>query len=182
MNPQPPKNSKSCRLGLAVVLLATSLLPYSTSALAEDGESGVFIDEIIVTVQKRSQVIQDIPAAVTVIDGETLLARGVTTLADLQNLVPSIRLQKESASTEIYIRGVGSTLDVPMIEPPNAYNINGVYVPREVTSASFVDVERVEVLPGPQGTLYGRGAIGGVVNTVTRRPTDQVVFCFLSWT
>ena len=156
-----------------MALLATSLLQYSTSALAEDGESDVFIDEIIVTVQKRSQVIQDIPAAVTVIDGRALQVRGVATLADLQNLVPSIRLQKESASTEIYIRGVGSTLDVPMIEPPNAYNINGVYVPREVTSASFVDVERVEVLPGPQGTLYGRGAIGGVVNTVTRRPTDQ---------
>jgi iron complex outermembrane receptor protein len=95
-------------------------------------------------------------------------------LADVQNLVPSVRLQKESASTEIYIRGVGSTLDLPMIEPPNAYNINGVYVPREVTSASLVDVERMEVLPGPQGTLYGRSAIGGVINTITRRPTDKM--------
>lgn len=142
-------------------------------ALAESVEPGGFIDEIVVTVQKRSQTVQDISAAVTVIDAEALQVRGVTTLADLQNLVPSIRLQKESASTEIYIRGVGSTLDVPMIEPPNAYNINGVYVPREVTSATLVDVERVEVLPGPQGTLYGRGAIGGVVNTITRRPTDK---------
>jgi len=69
---------------------------------------------------------------------------------------------------------VGSTLDLPMIEPPNAYNINGVYIPREVTSASLFDVERIEVLPGTQGTLYGRGAIGGVVNTVLRRPTSDV--------
>jgi iron complex outermembrane receptor protein len=162
---------RPARISLAALVLL------STIAAADETETGSvaddFIDEIIVTVQKRSQAIQDIPAAVTVIDGRTLQVRGVATLADLQNLVPSIRLQKESASTEIYIRGVGSTLDVPMIEPPNAYNINGVYVPREVTSASFVDVERVEVLPGPQGTLYGRGAIGGVVNTVTRRPTDQ---------
>jgi len=158
---------------LVKVLLAASLLQVSTSAIAEGDEPGASIDEIVVTAQKRSQVIQDIAAAVTVIDGRVLQIRGVTTLADLQNLVPSIRLQKESASTEIYIRGVGSTLDVPMIEPPNAYNINGVYVPREVTSASFVDVARVEVLPGPQGTLYGRGAIGGVVNTITRRPTDK---------
>ena len=173
LNMAPPKTLKSCRAHLEVVLLAASLLQFSASAIAEGDESGAFIDEIVVTVQKRSQVIQNIAAAVTVIDGRELQARGVLTLADLQNLVPSIRLQKESASTEIYIRGVGSTLDVPMIEPPNAYNINGVYVPREVTSASFVDVARVEVLPGPQGTLYGRGAIGGVVNTITRRPTDK---------
>ena len=110
----------------------------------------------------------------TVLNRDTLSVRGITTLADVQNLVPSVRLQKESASTEIYIRGVGSTLDLPMIEPPNAYNINGIYVPREVTSASLLDVDRIEVLPGPQGTLYGRGAIGGVVNTVLARPTDEL--------
>ena len=173
----PYPKQKSGLLRLVSALLATAALQYSSNAIAEDGESGStagnLIDEIVVTVQKRSQVIQDIPAAITAIDSSTLDVRGVTTLADIQNLVPSVRLQKESASTEIYIRGVGSTLDVPMIEPPNAYNINGVYVPREVTSATLVDVERIEVLPGPQGTLYGRGAIGGVVNTITRRPTDK---------
>jgi iron complex outermembrane receptor protein len=147
-----------------------SLLLVAATASAADTEP---FDEIVVTSQKRSQTLQEIPAAVTVIGDESLEIRGVTTLADVQSLVPSVRLQKESASTEIYIRGVGSTLDVPMIEPPNAYNINGVYVPREVTSASLVDVERMEVLPGPQGTLYGRGAIGGVVNTITRRPGDE---------
>lgn len=132
------------------------------------------LDEIVVTAQKRSQLLQEIPAAITAVERETFTVRGITTLADVQNLVPSVRLQKESASTEIYIRGVGSTLDLPMIEPPNAYNINGVYVPREVTSASLVDVERMEFLPGPQGTLYGRGAIGGVVNTITQRPGDDL--------
>lgn len=131
------------------------------------------LDEIVVTAQKRSQLLQEIPAAITAVERETFTVRGITTLADVQNLVPSVRLQKESASTEIYIRGVGSTLDLPMIEPPNAYNINGVYVPREVSSATLVDVERIEVLPGPQGTLYGRGTIGGVVNTITRRPGDE---------
>lgn len=146
-----------------------------TSARAQESEALARkpFDEIVVTAQKRSQLLQDIPAAVTAIERETFVVRGITTLADVQNLVPSVRLQKESASTEIYIRGVGSTLDLPMIEPPNAYNINGVYVPREVTSASLVDIDRMEFLPGPQGTLYGRSAIGGVVNTITRRPTDE---------
>lgn len=155
--------------GLFVGLALTS----PAQAQEQSGTATGEIDEIVVTSQKRSQTLQEIPAAVTVLDENSLQDRGVTTLADVQNLIPSVRLQKESASTEIYIRGVGSTLDVPMIEPPNAYNINGIYVPREVTSATLVDVERIEVLPGPQGTLYGRGAIGGVVNTITRRPSGE---------
>ena len=146
---------------------------FPADAVSQDAEVRRPLDEIVVTAQKRTQLLQEIPAAVTAIERETFTVRGITTLADVQNLVPSVRLQKESASTEIYIRGVGSTLDLPMIEPPNAYNINGVYVPREVTSASLVEVERMEFLPGPQGTLYGRGAIGGVVNTITVRPGDQ---------
>jgi len=158
-------------------LLALLLIGLSgTSANAEQTDAAARgpLDEIIVTAQKRSQLLQDIPAAVSAIGRQTFVVRGITTLADVQNLVPSVRLQKESASTEIYIRGVGSTLDLPMIEPPNAYNINGVYVPREVTSASLIDIERMEFLPGPQGTLYGRGAIGGVINTITRRPSDEL--------
>jgi len=158
------------------VVLSILLMQFSIMVHAQDEESTARIpfDEIVVTAQKRSQLLQETPAAVTAIDRQAFIVRGITTLADVQNLVPSVRLQKESASTEIYIRGVGSTLDLPMIEPPNAYNINGVYIPREVTSASLVDVERMEVLPGPQGTLYGRGAIGGVINTITRRPTDEL--------
>ena len=154
----------------AAIVLVLLAMPAS----AEESETRRPFDEIVVTAQKRTQLLQETPAAVTAIEQETFAVRGITTLADVQNLVPSVRLQKESASTEIYIRGVGSTLDLPMIEPPNAYNINGVYVPREVTSASLVDVERMEFLPGPQGTLYGRGAIGGVVNTITERPGHEL--------
>jgi len=157
----------------AQVTACLVMVPHLASAQVGESELRRPIDEIVVTAQKRTQLLQETPAAVTAIDRATFTVRGITTLADVQNLVPSVRLQKESASTEIYIRGVGSTLDLPMIEPPNAYNINGVYVPREVTSASLVDVERMEFLPGPQGTLYGRGAIGGVINTITARPSDE---------
>jgi iron complex outermembrane receptor protein len=156
----------------ATAVVCIALAP--VDALSQESDARRPLDEVVVTAQKRTQLLQEIPAAITAIERETFTVRGITTLADVQNLVPSVRLQKESASTEIYIRGVGSTLDLPMIEPPNAYNINGVYVPREVTSASLVEVERMEFLPGPQGTLYGRGAIGGVVNTITVRPTDRL--------
>ena len=142
------------------------------SADAQEAGSQALLREIVVTAQKREQSVQDVAAAVTAVTGRALQNAGVTRLADVQNLVPSIRLQTESASTEIYIRGVGSTLDLPMIESPNAYNINGVFIPREVTSASMFDVDRIEVLPGPQGTLYGRGALGGSVNMITARPGD----------
>ena len=158
----------------AQVTVCLVMVPHLASAQVGESKSRRPIDEIVVTAQKRTQLLQETPAAVTAIDGATFTVRGISTLADLQNLVPSVRLQKESASTEIYIRGVGSTLDLPMIEPPNAYNINGVYVPREVTSASLVDVERMEFLPGPQGTLYGRGAMGGVINMITARPSDEL--------
>jgi iron complex outermembrane receptor protein len=158
---------------IKTLLTAVCLMTMAAAGLAQEHVERTPFDEIVVTAQKRTQLLQEIPAAVTAVDRDAFIVRGITTLADVQNLVPSVRLQKESASTEIYIRGVGSTLDLPMIEPPNAYNINGVYVPREVTSASLVDVERLEVLPGPQGTLYGRGAIGGVINTITQRPTNE---------
>jgi iron complex outermembrane receptor protein len=163
---------------LGRVFIAIFLLPLSAHEVAQaqtsnPADRNVF-EEIIVTSQKRAQSLQDISAAVTAVGSDSIDARGITNIADIQNLVPSIRLQKESASTEIYIRGVGSTLDFPMIEPPNAYNINGVYIPREVSSATLVDIERLEVLPGPQGTLYGRGAIGGVINTITKRPSSDL--------
>jgi iron complex outermembrane receptor protein len=159
-----------CRHG--TLLIGLCLLSLSVAAEEEQRTATEAIEEIVVTAQKRVETLQEVAAAVTVVGADAIDVRGITTLAHVQNLLPSVRLQAESASTEIYIRGVGSTLDLPMIEPPNAYNINGVYVPREVTSATLVDVERIELLPGPQGTLYGRGAIGGVVNTITTRPGD----------
>jgi len=168
------RNAVTLSTVTAALICACAPAKSSAQANVEAASERRPFDEIVVTAQKRTQLLQEIPAAVTAIESETFTVRGITTLADVQNLVPSVRLQKESASTEIYIRGVGSTLDLPMIEPPNAYNINGVYVPREVTSASLVDIQRMEFLPGPQGTLYGRGAIGGVINTITQRPTDEL--------
>jgi iron complex outermembrane receptor protein len=89
------------RRGYALYGLLLPLL-----AVAQEDQTAA-IDEIVVTSQKRSQTLQEIAAAVTVLDGTSLETRGVTTIADVQNLVPSVRMQKESASTEIYIRGVG---------------------------------------------------------------------------
>lgn len=142
------------------------------SASTDSAASGQ-LEEVIVTSTKESRSIQSVPAAITAIDADSIVSRGVTTLAAVQNLMPSVRLQTEGASTEMYIRGVGVTLDLPMIEMPTAYNINGVYIPRELASASLFDIGQVEALPGPQGTLYGRGSLGGAINVVTNRPAND---------
>ena len=158
---------------MIVGVFSTGHAQESDANTSEKKDSQNVLENIIVTAQKQSQSIQDVSAAVTAMSGDTLIGIGATELADIQSLVPSIRLQKESASTEIYIRGVGSTLDLPMIESPNNFNINGVYIPREVASASIFDINRIEVLPGPQGTLYGRSALGGAINLLTNRPENE---------
>ncbi len=157
------------RLTAAVVSLCVPL-----AALADDAGDPLRLAEIVVTAQKRSEDLQRTPAAVTVMSGEKLVSAGVTDIRGVQNLVPSVRFQAENASTEIYIRGVGSTLDLPNIEPPTAFNFNGVYIPREGNSVGLFDIERIEVLPGPQGTLYGRAALGGTVNVSFNRPGREL--------
>ena len=172
------KNRKILKLvaGLATLLALQPIQLFAEESNDSRSSARDRNDEetmIIVSSKTKGKTIQDTAAAVTAIGSNIFDTRAITDLAGIQNLIPSVRLQREGVSTEIYIRGVGSTTDFPMIEPPNAYNINGVYIPREITSATLVDVDRIEVMPGPQGTLYGRGAIGGVINMVTRRPSGD---------
>ncbi|KPJ82027.1 MAG: hypothetical protein AMJ58_02960 [Gammaproteobacteria bacterium SG8_30] len=156
------------------LVAAFVLLCAAVTALADAAGDPARLEEIVVTAQKRSEDLQRTPAAVTVMTGEVLVAAGVADIRAAQNLVPSVRFQAENASTEIYIRGIGSTLDLPNIEPPTVFNFNGVYIPREGNSVGLFDIERIEVLPGPQGTLYGRAALGGTVNVSFNRPGSEL--------
>ena len=153
--------------------VALQLLPLAAAA-ADAAGAGASLEVITVTAQKVSEDLQKTAAAITAISGDQLLAAGVHDIRAVQNLLPSVRFMAENASTELYIRGVGSTLDLPNIEPPNAFNFNGIYIPREGTSVGLFDIESVELLPGPQGTLYGRAALGGAVNVEFRRPTQEL--------
>jgi iron complex outermembrane receptor protein len=136
-------------------------------------EDADVLQEVIVTANKRAEPLQEVPAAITVLGGAALVAAGVTDIRGAEDLVPSVRFQAENASTEIYIRGVGSTLDFPQLASPNVLNFNGISVPREATSVPLYDIEQLEVLPGPQGTLYGSSALGGAVNVNFQRPTQS---------
>jgi iron complex outermembrane receptor protein len=135
--------------------------PASTDALAE----------ITVTAQKSTQNLQKADAAITAVSADTLVDANVTDLRQAQMIVPSVRFQAEGNNTQVFIRGVGANLDFANVEPNVSFNLAGVYMPREATSAAFFDVAQLEVLPGTQGTLYGRSAIGGTVNIIPTRPS-----------
>ena len=165
------QNTKlSLLLRTAIALQLCPILAVADDAAANNAG----LEVITVTAQKVREDLQKTPAAVTAISGDVLVSAGVYDIRGVQNLMPSVRFMAENASTELYIRGVGSTLDLPNIEPPNAFNFNGVYIPREGTSVGLFDIDSVELLPGPQGTLYGRAALGGAVNVEFKRPTQEL--------
>lgn len=142
-----------------------------TASAADDQGS---IEDIVVTAQKVRSTAQKTAAAITAYTGDALVAVGATDLRTAQNFIPSVRFQAQAAATEVYIRGVGSSIDSPQNEPPTSVNFNGVYVPRNATGGAFFDLDRVEVLPGPQGTLYGRSTMGGAVQISAKRPTRDL--------
>src|SRR5258708_30368856 len=139
-------------------------------ASADGASESDALAEIIVTAEKQTQNLQRTAAAVTAISADTLIEAGVGSLIEAEKLVPSVRFQAEGDNTQVFIRGVGANLDFPNVEPNVAFNFAGIYLPREADSAAFFDVQQLEILPGPQGTLYGRSAIGGTINLTPTKP------------
>jgi iron complex outermembrane receptor protein len=165
-------NHKMLKNVLTVCASTTLLAILSTKiTMADAASSGDdALAEITVTATKQTQNLQKVEAAVTVVTASTLIDQGVSELTEAQKLVPSVRFQPEQNNTQVIVRGIGSTLDEANVEPLVAFNLAGIYVPREATSAAFFDLDQVEVLPGPQGTLYGRSAAGGAINITPARP------------
>ncbi|MDZ7826406.1 MAG: TonB-dependent receptor plug domain-containing protein [Gammaproteobacteria bacterium] len=143
----------------------------STAVLAEEGASKRRIEEVIVTAERREASIQDTSISITAFDGDFLDDFGIRNQEDLQNFIPATTIQPYDAT----IRGVGRNFRNLGGDLGVATYINGVYAEDllTATAATFWDVERIEVLRGPQGTLYGRNAIGGAINIIYKEPTDE---------
>ena len=155
------------------VVSAAALSAIALPAIAQDQTPSGQIETVVVTAEKRSETVQTVPAAISAISGADLDSRGIDTVNDLQFAVPSFHAGTLTGSTGITIRGVGATTVGTSGTAGVALNIDGVYQP--VTSTvdlAQIDLERVEVLRGPQGTLYGRNATGGAVNFITKAPSD----------
>jgi len=153
-----------------------SLPAYAQDAgSANDSSGGYNANEIVVTALKRSESIQDVPAAITALSGETLTERGLNGAEALASQVPGLQFTEHATSTLFAIRGIVLDIVTGAGEPSVASHIDGVYQPRPTSPLiDFSDVDRVEVLRGPQGTLYGRNATGGTINFVSAAPTNSL--------
>lgn len=133
------------------------------------------LSEIVVTAQKREQNLQKVPASITALSSDQLETRQIKDIAGLQSEVPSLVVGRYYGTSLITLRGISTGLTSGAEDPSVATHINGVYQPRSRSvDSAMADLERVEVLSGPQGTLYGRNATGGVVNYVLKRPTSTL--------
>lgn len=150
--------------------------PTSPAAPSDDQASAQDTsNDIIVTAQKRSERLQDVPLAVTAVSGETLASRQINDTTALTRAVPSLTFQQGNhpANTTFRIRGVGTALFGQGVESSVAVVVDGVPMVRAAQSLSDIaDVDRIEVLRGPQGTLFGKNASAGVLSIVTARPTS----------
>lgn len=129
------------------------------------------LEEIIVTAQRTNQRLQDVPIAVTAVTASSLQARGITSSENLTNAVPGLQINRYGSTVTPYLRGVGALAGSPNQENSVATYIDGIYIATPSGGlTAFNNVDRVEVLKGPQGTLFGRNATGGVIQIITKTP------------
>ena len=131
------------------------------------------LEEIVVTAQKRAESLADVPISMTVVSGEQIQAKGVSTLEQLAYSIPNLKITQTALANRIAIRGI-ATGDNKGFEQSVAMFVDGIYYGRDqLVRLPLVDLERVEVLRGPQPTLFGKNAIAGAVSVVTRKPTEE---------
>lgn len=160
---------------IAIVGLAQVPMALAQDSGAAEDEPGT-LDQIIVTAQKREEALQDVPVVVTALSETMLEDNGVRDIKDLATIVPGLTVTstQSEAQTTARIRGIGTVGDNAGLESSVGVVIDGVYRPRNgVGFGDLGELERVEVLKGPQGTLFGKNTSAGVINVVTKRPTYQ---------
>jgi outer membrane receptor protein involved in Fe transport len=144
-------------------------------ALAADTSSAPALEEIIVTAQKRSENLQDVPISVVAMSAQQIKDAGITDIRNLAILTPGLTVTSEGneAITTARIRGIGTVGDNPGLESSVGVNIDGVYRPRNgVAFGDLGEIEQIEVLYGPQGELFGKNNDAGVINVTTKRPSN----------
>jgi iron complex outermembrane receptor protein len=151
--------------------------PISANSAEQGNQTNAAGGDIVVTAQKRAQRVQDVPVAVQVVTGEALAAQGVRQFSDLTKATPSllIRPSEQPVNNSLSIRGVGTFAFSPSVEQSVAVQIDDV--PVQFIARAFADlsdIERIEVLRGPQSTLYGRSASAGLINIITEAPTSSL--------
>jgi len=148
---------------------ALALATYGAGAMAQPG----VLEEVIVTAQKRSESLQDVPVAVNAFSAETIQEAGINNANDLAIMTPSLNANVNTSpfTTRLTIRGIGTAQSDPALEPSVGLFVDGVFMSRSgLGTSDLTDIERIEVLQGPQGTLYGKNANAGAISIITKRP------------
>ncbi len=171
-------------LGMAALGAVAGPLPaaaqtgqVSVASAASAGKviDGKVIDEVQVTARRRSESVQDVPIPISVISGDQVEQSGAFNVNRLKELIPSVQLYSSNPrNTALSIRGLGTTFGLTNdgIDPGVGFYVDGVYYARPAsTTLDFIDVEQIEVLRGPQGTLFGKNTVAGAFNITTRRPS-----------
>lgn len=164
-------------VGLCAFQAAAQAQQPAPKATPDDAASQkiVGLEEIVVTAQKREEALQTVPIPVTAVGGEALERRQFLSVEDLPSLAPAMTVAQHAGYNRLFIRGIGMTSMSNGQDPSVPLHVDGVVIGRPSAQlGSFFDLERIEVLRGPQGTLYGRNATGGSVNLVTRGPTREL--------
>lgn len=169
----------TCTAALAAAAFWAKAASAQEAETAANANTG--IDEIIVTAQKRAENVQDVPIAITAVTAQALQDQNISSVADLSKLAPNVQLDSSApifSSSQIltgFIRGIGQNDVSSSLEPGVGIYLDGVILARSTgANVDLLDVERIEVLKGPQGTLFGRNTIGGAISVVTRDPADKL--------
>ena len=159
------------RKSQTLAFVISSLAIYGLPAIAQDAPA---LEEVLVTATKREQSLQEIPLSVAAVTGEKLNETGTKTLADLTTLVPNIHFTQTGLSTQMRIRGIGSDNSQGFEQSVGVYT-DGIFRGRaQLFRAPMFDMERVEVMRGPQSTLFGKNSIAGALDLITAKPTEEL--------
>lgn len=175
MNSGKTTISKSVVMLGAALLAGTSILPHTMHADEMDKSKYATFEEITVTATRRNESLQDTGVTVSALSADGLGARSVHNFEDVSSLMPGIHIAAYQGDSSIYIRGIGTPAIIAGNDSSTATYVDGVYLSRAAAiGPAFFDIERLEVLRGPQGTLYGRNATGGAVSIITKGPSAEL--------
>ena len=161
--------------GCAIIAVAAPVQAQAQQAAQAEAEASP--TEIVVTAQNRTQNVNDVPIAINVISGDELKKVGFSDLNDIGKIAPVVQLNQDQGTVKISLRGIGTTSNDESQDTSVVVNVDGEYLNRpNIMAMSLFDMDRVEVLRGPQGTLYGRNSTGGAINFITRKPGHDLAF------
>jgi iron complex outermembrane recepter protein len=155
---------------LPALVTSISVMPVPTHSQGTE----LTLEEILVTATKREEGLQDVPISIAVMSGEKIEQQGISELEDLAVFMPNVHIAEGGAGSQLFIRGVGSGINAGFEQSVGTF-IDGVYYGRGRSArAAFLDIERVEILKGPQSTLFGKNTVAGAINITTAKPTETL--------